>query len=278
MLAAIKSHITDWLYQPRTPEPGPIVLIQRRVYILPTRHGMIFAVVLLMMLLGSINYGLSLGFVLTFLLAALALNAMLYTFRNLVRLQVTATRTPPVFAGEAAQFTLSLTNPGGLTRHAIGISRERRARTPGDYTGVPAGASARISVSIPSERRGRLSAGRLTLFTRFPLGLYQAWSYVHPDVSCIVYPRPAPAGLPLPRTESASSSGASHGAGQDDFAGLRTYHAGDPPRHIAWKAAAAGVGFAAAAHADRRKNRLPRALGARCPRTAYALRPAPAAP
>ena len=239
----LKSCLTDWLFQPRTPEAGPIVLIQRRVYILPARHGILFAVVLLMMLLGSINYGLSLGFVLTFLLAALALNAMLYTFRNLVRLQVTAVRTAPVFAGEAALFTLNLANPGSATRHAIGISRERRARTAGDYTVVPAGASSRISISIPSERRGRLSAGRLTLFTRFPLGLYHAWSYVHPDVSCIVYPRPAPAAPPLPRSESASGSGASYGAGQDDFAGLRTYHAGDPPRHVAWKIAARGQGL-----------------------------------
>lgn len=243
MLAALKSQFTDWLHQPRTPEAGPTVLSQRRVYILPTRHGIIFGVVLIMMLLGSINYGLSLGFVLTFLLVGLALNGMLYTFRNLAHLHVSAVRTTPVFAGESAQFSLHLANPGELTRHAIGISRERRPQGDEDYTDVPANAAARISIAIPAKRRGRLRPGRLTLFTRFPLGLYHAWSYVHPDVSCIVYPRPAPAGLPLPRAEAASGSGASHGTGQDDFAGLRTYHAGDPPRHVAWKAAARGQGL-----------------------------------
>jgi uncharacterized protein (DUF58 family) len=243
MLATLKTHFTDWFFQPRAPESGAIVLVQRRVYILPTRHGLVFALMLVMMLLGAINYSLSLGFVLTFLLVALAFNAMLYTFRNLAQLSVTAARTQPVFAGESAQFILNLSNAGNFTRYAIGISRERRARSSSTFVDVPADATSQIAVSIPSETRGRLQAGRLTLFTQFPLGLYHAWSYVHPDVSCIIYPRPAPAGLPLPPAEAAMGSGASHGQGQDDFTGLRAYRPGDPPRHIAWKAAARGQGL-----------------------------------
>ena len=246
MLAALKTRLTDWLFQPRTPESGAIVLVQRRVYILPTRHGLLFALVLVMMLLGAINYTLSLGFVLTFLLVAMAFNAMLYTFRNLARLSVTAARTQPVFAGEDARFTLNLSNPGDFTRYAIGISRQRRARA-GDagnnYVDVPAGASAQITVRIASASRGLLQAGRLTLFTQFPLGLYYAWSYVHPDVVCIIYPRPAPTGLPLPPAEPAAGTGALHGQGQEDFSGLRAYRPGDPPRQIAWKAAARGQGL-----------------------------------
>ena len=243
MIATLKSRFSAWLWQPRTPEAGTIDLVQRRVYILPTRHGLVFAVVLLMMLLGAINYNLSLGFVLTFLLVALAFNAMLYTFRNLARLRVTAARTQPVFAGEAARFTLSLSNPGTFTRYAIGLARDRRARTGGAFADVPAGATALLTINIPSERRGLLPAGRLTLFTQFPLGLYRAWSYVQPAVNCVVYPRPAPPSLPLPQAETAAGLGASHGQGQEDFAGLRTYHLGDSPRHIAWKAAARGQGW-----------------------------------
>ena len=47
------------------------------------------------MLTGSINYNLSLGFVLTFLLAALQMNAMIYTFRNLANLRVSGGRARP---------------------------------------------------------------------------------------------------------------------------------------------------------------------------------------
>ena len=37
----------------------------------------------------------------------------------------------------------------------------------------------------------------MTLFTRFPVGLFRAWSYAEPDVRCLVYPAPATPGLPL---------------------------------------------------------------------------------
>jgi len=243
MFTALKSRIRNWFMRPRAPESGVIVLVQRRVYILPTRHGILFTIVLLMMLLGAINYGLSLGFVLTFLLAAMAFNGMLYTFRNLVRLHVTAGRAPAVFAGGSARFTVNLTNTGEQARHAIGLSRERRGGGDALYTDVPPKTTVPISVAVSAKQRGKLRPGRLTLFTRYPLGLYNAWSIVQPDMHCIVYPRPAPAGQPLPAAESAHGIGASHGLGQEDFAGLRPYHLGDPPRHIAWKAAARGQGL-----------------------------------
>lgn len=245
MLAALKLHLSNWIFQPRAPESGAIVLVQRRVFILPTRLGVVFALVLMTMLLGAINYTLSLGFILSFLLVALAFNAMFYTFANLARLSVSAGRTQPVFAGEVAHFTLNLANPGARHRYAIGLCRERlpRADETVAFSDVPPAATVQLALSIPSERRGMLRPGRVTLYTEYPLGLYHAWSYVNPDVHCIVYPRPAPAGAPLPLAEAVSGSGPSRGAGSDDFAGLRAYRTGDPPRHVAWKAAARGQGL-----------------------------------
>lgn len=240
---ALKDRVSGWFSHPRSPEAGTIVLLQRRVYILPTRQGLVFAAVMLMMLLGAINYNLSLGFVLTFLLVATAFNGMLFTFRNLARLQVTGGRSAPVFAGGSAYFTLNLANTGSHVRYAIGLSRGKRGGSDAEFTDVPAQAAATISVSVPAVQRGKLRPGRLTLFTRFPLGLYCAWSHVQPDIHCVVYPRPAPPGVPLPPAETAQGAGAAHGQGQEDFAGLRPYHPGDPPRHIAWKAAARGQGL-----------------------------------
>lgn len=242
-VAALKHRFFDWFIQPRAPETGVIVLVQRRVYILPTRLGLVFAAVMLMMLLGAINYLLSLGFVLTFLLVAMAFNGMLFTFRNLARLHVSGGRTQPVFAGHTAQFTLHLSNLAEQARYAVGLSRERRGGDDSAFTDIPAKNTAQISIGVPAVRRGKLRPGRLTLFTRYPLGLYNAWSVVQPDMQCLVYPRPAPPGVPLPAAETAQGIGASHGQGQEDFAGLRPYHLGDPPRHIAWKAAARGQGL-----------------------------------
>ena len=120
MYAALKNRLYDWIFQPRGTESGAIVLVQRRVFILPTRPGLGYGVTLVLMLIGSINYSLSLGYVLTFLLVGLGINAMLHTFRNLAHLRVSPGRVPPVFAGEQARFTLRLENPVAAFRDPPG--------------------------------------------------------------------------------------------------------------------------------------------------------------
>lgn len=240
MYLALKNRLYTWLFQLRGPQAGAIVLVQRRVFILPTRPGLVFVAVLLLMLAGSVNYSLSLGFVLTFLLGAMGITAMLHTFRNLANLRITAGRARPVFAGETARFTLCIDNHGAADRFSIGLTRDNKDAT---FTDVPARQTVFSSIGIPAPRRGLLRPGRLTLFTRFPLGLYYAWAYLELDMQCVVYPRPAAPGLLLPPAESAAGQGADRGQGQEDFFGLRPYHSGDSPRHIAWKAAARDRGL-----------------------------------
>jgi len=240
MLLALKNRFTIWLFQWSGPQTGQIVLVQRRIFILPSRHGLIYVGALVLMLTGSINYGLSLGFVLTFLLAALGVNCILHTFRNLARLRIAAGRVHPVFAGDLAHFTLIIDNPGALGRYSIGVTQNRRDSV---FTDVPARGSAAVGVPVPAVSRGVLRPGRMTLFTRFPLGLCYAWAYADLDVQCVVYPRPEAGRLPLPLPEPNAGSGYAFGSGQEDFSGLRSYHPGDSPRHIAWKAAARGQGL-----------------------------------
>ncbi len=240
MYAALKNRLYGWLFRPRGAETGPIVLVQRRVFILPTRQGMTFAAVLLLMLTGSVNYNLSLGYVLTFLLGAMGINAMLHTFRNLARLRLSAGRVQPVFAGDTAHFAIYLDNAGAADRYSIGLTHNKKDAV---FTDVPAQHAEFLGIGIPAPRRGLLRPGRLTLFTRYPLGLYHAWAYFEPDMQCVVYPRPAPPGLALPPALSGAGQGTEYGQGQEDFLGLRPYHPGDSPRHIDWKAAARGQGL-----------------------------------
>lgn len=237
---ALRSHIDRWLFQLRGTESGNIVLVQRRIFILPSRHGLLYMLALLVMLTGSVNYNLSLGFVLTFLLAALGINSILHTFRNLVRLEISPGRAQSVFAGDNAHFTLVLKNPGAPDRFSIGVTHDRNDVV---YVDVPAQQAVNAMVAVPAPRRGILMPGRLTLFTHYPLGLCYAWSYVQPDMRCLVYPRPETAQIALPLSEAHTGTGVEYGSGQEDFHGLRSYHPGDSPRHIAWKATARGQGL-----------------------------------
>ena len=233
------SQLYNLFFGPRVAEPGTVFLVQKRVYILPTRAGLAFAVALAVMLIGSINYNLSLGYILTFLLGSMALVAILHTFRNLVHLRVTPGRVDPVFAGETAWFELFLENRSAYERCSIALWHEGKPTR----CDVASQRGTTLSVPIAAQKRGWLMPGRITVDTRFPVGLLRAWSYVRPDVRCLVYPTPDDSPMPLPDPAGGSGEKRVTGGGSDDFAGLRAYQAGDSPRHIHWKAAARGQGL-----------------------------------
>lgn len=226
----------NWLYGFTPPERGVVVLVHRRVYIVPARLGLYFGATLLVLLVGSINYSLSLGFALTFFLAGLGLACMVHTARNLARLALSVGRSEPVFAGEAAQFRLYLDGRAAFDRPAI-LARHASSGSQ-LVVDVPAGGVGEVVLAVPAPRRGWVALGRVMLETRFPLGLFRAWSYIEPDARCLVYPRPERS--PLPPYTGEAAVGAVHAPtpGSDDFAGLRGYQRSDSPRHIAWKAVA----------------------------------------
>ena len=226
----------NWLYGFKPPERGTVVLVHRRVYIVPARLGWLFGATLAILLIGSINYSLGLGFALTFLLAGLGLAGMVHTARNLARLGVSAGRAEPVFAGEPAQFRLHLDNRGGFDRPAILV---RHLGSGSQFVvDIPARGVEEVVLDAPATRRGWMPVGRLLLETRFPLGLFRAWSYVEPDARCLVYPRPERSALPPLAARADAGAQRSQAAGNDDFSGLRGYQLSDSPRHVAWKAVA----------------------------------------
>ncbi|HEX7812014.1 MAG TPA: DUF58 domain-containing protein [Burkholderiales bacterium] len=231
----IRDRIGDWIFPPRGPEAGPVVLGQRRVYILPTRGGLGFGVTLLLMLIGSINYNLSLGFILTFLLVGTGVVSMLHTWRNLAHVALLPGKSQPVFAGDLAHFQIRVRNPGRVPRTSLAIQLKDRNAV---YFDIAADSESLVIAGLPATRRGLLSPGRFRIFTTYPLGLFYAWANVDLELSCLVYPKPEPGNVPLPPAQATSGEGNATGTGEDDFAGLRTYHPGDSPRRIAWKAAA----------------------------------------
>lgn len=236
---AIVASFRQWLFRLTPDTQLPIILGQRRIFIVPSRAGMLFAIVLAVMLVGAINYDLALGHALVFLLAGVGLVTMVHTFRNLLGLRLTPGHADPVFAGGSARFPLHVEAPGKLPRRALEFAF---AGAPKVVIGVAAGSSGHASVALPcpAPRRGRLEPGRVTLKTRYPLGLFSAWSYLLPTWSCIVYPHPIETPLPAPHggNRPRQDSGPGNDAGDDDFAGLRQHQANDSPRHVAWKALA----------------------------------------
>jgi uncharacterized protein (DUF58 family) len=129
------------------------------------------------------------------------------------------------------------TNPTPHPRYSIGLQHSA-ARTV--FLDADPLTSATGELRLPAQTRGRLTLGRVRVFTTFPLGLFYAWSNVDLNVDCIVYPKPESGNVPLPPPLLGAHAGTQSGSGHDDFAGLRNYHPGDSLRHVAWKAVARG--------------------------------------
>lgn len=220
--------------QPTRPQRPLVRLRSRRIYILPTRTGLLFAATLLIMLVGSINYNSSLGHGVTFLLVGIGLASMVQTHRNVAGLRLRSGRAPAVFAGELARFPVHL-QADGPDRVAVALQGADGPPTVGDVAAGD-GLESCLTVRRPAHQRGRLSAGRVRVFTEYPMGLFRAWTWVTLDAACIVYPAPetgdVPPPVPYPH-EHGSREGSA--AGVDDFQGLRGYRPGDSPRRIAWK-------------------------------------------
>ena len=220
-------------------------LTRRRVYILPTRHGYGFGLTLFLMFIGAVNYNNGLGYALIFLLVSMCLVSLLHTYQNLAGLRIRSGLAEPVFAGETAYAQIVVDNRdfarrfGLLLRYDVPGTR-RKADQRVRPIDIEANSLSRQSVALPTARRGWLRLKRITLATRYPFGLFRAWSYVPVDLRCLVYPQPrGRKQLPENTTASLRDSG-SGGSGRDDFSGFREYVPGDSPRHIHWKVAARG--------------------------------------
>ena len=225
-----------WAWRRQGPDSQHVTLTRRRVYILPTGQGLFYGLTLFVMLLGSMNYSSSMGFMLTFVLAGLGLVTMHVCHANLNGLTVATGRIDPVFAGETARFHMHLVNAGRQPRPGLVISAEQGDTTvTGNLNALESGD---IAVPLPSRARGWLPLGRLSVETTYPLGLFRAWSWIHMDLRALVYPAPALNAPPLPVPLAGDGSGNPNAGGDEDFNGLRSYRPGDAPRHIAWKASA----------------------------------------
>ncbi|MEO5625803.1 MAG: DUF58 domain-containing protein [Dokdonella sp.] len=214
----------------RQAEAVPIQLDRRRIYVVPTGFGLAFGGLLLVMLLGALNYGNNPALLLTCLLSASAGASVFFGFRGLSGLALTQIRADDAHAGEPLHVHLRFA-PGSRARPSLLV---RRGETEVAFA-LPATIERDVSLTLASARRGWFRPGRVRVWTTYPLGLFQLWSWLHPDAQFLVYPELESPCAPLPAGDGREGEQANAGA-SEEHAGLREYRVSDPARLIAWKA------------------------------------------
>ena len=237
----------------RRPAVTQIRLDRRNIFILPTGPGLLFLAASTLIFITAINYILSMAFGLAFLMVSVFLLSILYTFRNLQHLSLRRLPAEPVFAGQEAAFVVLLQRDGERAHEMLELAFPGQRVS---HANLLDNAEARVPLYLPAPQRGVLKAPRLRVQTRFPLGLWRAWSYVDLSLQCIVFPTPV-AG-PLAGHVNASASGKSETtvAGTEDFHGLRQYQPGDSLKQVAWKSYARGQGLQVKLFVDHADDRL----------------------
>ena len=206
----LQHRMTAWALRRQAADKLPLVLQSRRVYILPTRAGAAFAVVLAVIFVAGINYGNGLVTLLSFWLAGFSLVAMFQSHRQLTGTRIMDAVAEPAFAGQTVALRLLFERRGAVLLH------------------------------LPAPTRGVWRAPALRVESTAPFGLFRTWTWLQLDVQTLVYPVPH-GDLPEPETPGGEQGGAATSTGLDELAWLRAFREGDSPRQVAWKAYARGA-------------------------------------
>jgi uncharacterized protein (DUF58 family) len=213
----------------------PIRISRRRIYILPTRFGLMLALMLGAMLIAGLNYNSNLGLAFAFLMVSVALVTMHHCNRNLLGLQVDAATEVDAFAGREASFEFVLQNDSNVDRRDVEI----RCMSAAGICSVAARSSESVQVTIPVVERGVTRFAQFELRTRYPFGWFHAWTYVQGSLTAYVAPSPQ-GNRTLPAAGGLGVASRSETRGDEDFSGLRAYEPGVPLKHMAWKVLARG--------------------------------------
>jgi uncharacterized protein (DUF58 family) len=227
----IAARVRRWsrgLLRGRNPEALPVRLDRRRIYIVPTRAGLGFAVLLAAMLAGALNYQNNAALLLTCMLAAALASSMLLTWRELHDLTLHSLHAGHGFCGARLPLHLAFADDR-RNRHGLRIAADDLEQPCPLQPG-----SSRATVTIAASQRGWMAVPRMRVSSTLPFGLFRAWSWITPGQHLLVYPRLLGDSKPPAHHEDPNE----RLAGGDEFAGLRDYRAGDPIRHVAWKASA----------------------------------------
>lgn len=215
------------------PEPLPIRIGRRRIYVLPTGFGLFFGALLAGMTLGGLNYDNNPALILCFLLGSAMHTGLLQSYLALRGLRLAAVSAEPVHAGQP--MTLRFRFDANEPRWRRGLLLTRGAQQV--VFDLAPGSAADVDLAVPTSHRGWLRADRVEVSVRRPLGMFVAWSWLHPERAVLVYPALEANPPPLPGQGSEGQPQRRRGP-DEQLHDLRAYRSGDPLRIVAWKRSA----------------------------------------
>lgn len=226
----------------RVPISDTATVVKKNLYIAPSGAGAMLGVTLLLMLIASINYESNLGHAVTFMLVGVSSASMFATFFNLRGLKLSLGATKDVEAGSVCEVAIVLSSD----KKSDSFELELAWRTDGQAgrflspVNVPAGKTTVVHLGIEAKARGWMTLPMVCVQSKFPLGVYCAWSYLRPQSRVLVYPKPEanPPAFVRQSQHDDGQEGFASAVVSDEFDGVKPYRRGDSLKSVVWKQAA----------------------------------------
>jgi uncharacterized protein (DUF58 family) len=238
-LFSFKQYFYRWASK-RSPRATQVVLRHKTIYVLPSKQGLGFLfVVVLIWLLGT-NYQNNLILAFSFFLLSLLLVSMIHAFKNVLGLTLKPASIHYAAVGDLAPFDIILSSQYSHNSHAILFSAGDSETVQSEYKAEHGG---EVKLAITAPNRGWFALPRITVKSYFPFGSIRAWAYVDLEHKALIFPRPIVCDKPpLGVGQGEAGHYYSHQRG-DEFQGFQTYQPGSPLSQVAWKQYARGAGL-----------------------------------
>lgn len=160
----------------------------QKTYIIPTRFGMIYGSVCLVLFLMSFIYGNNLTYLYTFFLISLGVSTMHITNKNIDRFKYITAQCKNFFADEIEKVTLSLNNHTNHDIFNLEISFSREESSFTKVVHIPPQSTLDIQTFVSNSKRGYLEIPRVLVQSDYPFAMLRSWKKINLFQRVIVYP------------------------------------------------------------------------------------------
>lgn len=201
-----------------------VTLSQKLIFILPSRYGWWFLLLIGLLYLLGTNYQNNLILLLSYLLLSVFLLSIALCYQNMSGLTLQAQQSGEGFANEELTQSVQLSQ---LKPHLMLQLSLHQLSDPVQLTTNPGA----VSIRFNAARRGCYPLPRIKISSQYPFGLWRAWSYVALKQQYWVYPSPAE--QPTPYQGETPKHQPQHASPSQDT--LAPYRSGESTRFMVWK-------------------------------------------
>ena len=218
----------------------PIRFSWKNIYILPTKNGIIFLALTAATIISSINSNNNLGFLFGFYLLSVFFLTIFKSHLNLKGLKIVKTTTKDAFVSENLEIKFFLeTENRKLSninieprRNFLNFKSAFLKKNLSEY---------QLTTKTQAKKRGKLEFKTFKIYSTYPFGLFQVWSYFEIPTTLYAYPkRLTNKNKAQFRTAAKNKNESKHlvkttNGTPDSFAFHREYINGDNLKDIDWK-------------------------------------------